>query len=278
MTEHRLPLFLRSDLYSEYKLCKLLTEHFTDHSISDGGGGGGSTTAESASGEALKSHKTNSSTRLPTNTKDIGKKPHPLSKSSSSIATVCLPLLPGQNTDEPCTGSNSPSIGGSGCHNNITTSKSDIELGSKGGEGHTTPLQHQVITQRQLQRQVNVSTDVSCITLEEGVLEQQQQERAGKRASVKSSPRMTDEDLAFLSTKSGMNALWKFLRGTMGERNWLFWLDAEHVKYYTKPIDQRRYMYIYCRAYYNKLNVYYVLNIYYYKRLLPLPQTTSGNF
>ena len=248
VTEHRLPLFLRSDLYSEYKLCKLLTEHSTDHSISDGGGGG--TTAESASGEALKSHKTNSSTRLPTNTKDIGKKPHPLSKSSSSIATVCLPSLPGQNTDKPCTGSNSPSMGGNGRHNNITTSKSDIELGSKGGEGHATPLQHQVITQRQLQRQVNVS----CITLEEGVLEQQQrQERASKRASVKSSPRMTDEDLAFLSTKSGMNALWKFLRGTMGERNWLFWLDAEHVKYYTKPIDQRRYMYIA----YNY--VYYVL-------------------
>ena len=27
----------------------------------------------------------------------------------------------------------------------------------------------------------------------------------------------------------------------MGERNWLFWLDAERVKYYTKPIDQQRY-------------------------------------
>ena len=43
-----------------------------------------------------------------------------------------------------------------------------------------------------------------------------------------------------LGTKSGMGAFWRFLRGTAGERNWLFWLDAERVKYYHKPIDQQR--------------------------------------
>lgn len=50
---------------------------------------------------------------------------------------------------------------------------------------------------------------------------------------------MNVEDAHYLSTKSGMTALWKFLKGKAGEKNWLFWLDAERVKYY-KGINQQR--------------------------------------
>lgn len=44
----------------------------------------------------------------------------------------------------------------------------------------------------------------------------------------------------YLSTKSGMNALWKFLKGKAGEKNLLFWLDAERIKYYNNDADRQR--------------------------------------
>lgn len=75
--------------------------------------------------------------------------------------------------------------------------------------------------------------------LEDISLDQPQTKSEG--SSSKGYPKMSAEGMAaVVGTKSGMNALWKFLKGTMGERNWLFWLDAEHVKYHTKPIDQQR--------------------------------------
>ena len=38
-----------------------------------------------------------------------------------------------------------------------------------------------------------------------------------------------------------MGLFWRFLRGKAGEKNWLFWLDAERIKYYSLPTDQQRY-------------------------------------
>ena len=52
---------------------------------------------------------------------------------------------------------------------------------------------------------------------------------------------MSFDDIQLLSTKSGMRALLQFLKGKAGEKNWLFWLDAERVKYY-KGSEQQRYM------------------------------------
>jgi len=52
----------------------------------------------------------------------------------------------------------------------------------------------------------------------------------------------TSQDIAeVFSSKSGMTAFWKFLKGTAGERNWLFWLDAERVKYF-EGNEQTRYI------------------------------------
>lgn len=44
----------------------------------------------------------------------------------------------------------------------------------------------------------------------------------------------------YLSTKSGMNALWKFLKGKAGEKNLLCWLDAERIKYYSSDAEGQR--------------------------------------
>ena len=222
MTQHRLPLFLRSDLYSEYKLCKLLTVRNTTR------------TSVNTDTDTLRPQKSQSATRLPTS-----KKTHTELLSKGSSSAVCLPSLSPHDDHEdlPLLGSTLPSSTALTC-SYVSGSKSDIELGSKAqqqrNDGHLMSLSQQKLLQKRL------PVDVPCIVLDDDSPEKAGG-RSGGRSTVKGSMRMTTEDFEFIGTKSGMSALWKFLRGTMGERNWLFWLDAERVKYYTKPIDQQRY-------------------------------------
>ena len=211
VTQHRLPLFLRSDLYSEYKLCKLLTVHNLERNTY-------------VNSDTLKPQKSLSATRLPSNKKS--QHVELLSKGSSSA--VCLPLLSPRGEDSPLA-STPPSSTALSSH--VSISKSDIELGSKGQQSGS------LVSFSQQKLRVNPSVDVPCIVLDDGSPEQTGR---SSRSIVKGPVRMTAEDFEFIGTKSGMSALWKFLRGTMGERNWLFWLDAERVKYHTKPIDQQR--------------------------------------
>ena len=226
VTQQRLPLFLKSDLFSEYKLCKLLTAPATDHS----NGISRINVADDIDTPSMKPQKSKSATKLPTN-----KKPHPLSKSSLSSSAMFLPSVNTKESTSTSDGS-SPSMVG---HRNIVTSKSDIELGSKGHTISVTTSSRQGELQKR-QTQVNILADVPCIVLGEDSVDLP--ERKGGRPTGKASVKMTARDLTYLGTKSGMNALWKFLKGTMGERNWLFWLDAEHVKYSSKHVDQQRYM------------------------------------
>ena len=44
--------------------------------------------------------------------------------------------------------------------------------------------------------------------------------------------------ISVISTKQGMYSLWRFLQGTAGERSWLFWLDAERLKYCSSKQEQ----------------------------------------
>ena len=224
VTQHRLPLFLRSDLYSEYKLCKLLTEHTLEHS-----------TTSSVNANTLRPQKSQSATRL------LSKKTHAELLSKGSSSAVCLPSLSprGDHEDSPPLGSTLPS---SAALSHISGSKSDIELGSKGQQQQRSSGSLASLSQQKLlQKPVNIPVDVPCIVLDDGS-PGKTEGRNSSRSTVKGSMRMTAEDFEFIGTKSGMSALWKFLRGTMGERNWLFWLDAERVKYCSKPIDQQRYI------------------------------------
>ena len=206
VTRHRLPLFLKSDIYSEYKLCKLLTR---DSNFDK---------------DNLKPHKSKSATRLSTGERGTG---GPLRKGSSNSA-VCLPSL-GTQVQSPSSGS----LLSTKHHGSVSASKSDIELGSKKKSVSSRQThQHQ-------QKVEKLSSEISCIVLED--VSPPDQAQTSSHKSSKGYAKMSAEELAFLGTKSGMSSLWKFLKGTMGERNWLFWLDAEHVKYNTKPIDQQRY-------------------------------------
>ena len=228
VTQHRLPLFLRSDLYSEYKLCKLLTiQHTLERSA----------TSSSVTTDSLRPQKSQSATRLPS------KKSHTELPIKGSSSAVCLPSLGPRDSyeDSPPLGNTLPLSAALGHH--VSGSKSDVELGHKGQQRQRSsgpPLKspsQQTLLQKQL------TADVPCIVLDEESPEKTGGMSACSRSSVKGcSMRMNTEDFEFLGTKSGMSALWKFLRGTMGERNWLFWLDTERVRYYTKPIDQQRYI------------------------------------
>ena len=194
VVQHRLPLFLRSDLYSEYKLCTLLTHP---------------TTKATSSGECL-----------PKQTKTLGKSPsNTKSKTERMQQDVTLPLLPvsppGISRENSLTAlpqqTNSTA--------KITSSKSNIELSSS---SKTKPSGHRTRHKR------SSSFDL-CSTI--SVLLEEEQNPPCK---------LEPEDYRYLGTKSGMSALWRFLRGKAGERNWLFWLDAERAKYFSKPIEQQR--------------------------------------
>ena len=127
-------------------------------------------------------------------------------------------------------------------HASVSASKSDIVLDSKKRRASSTNVSQKETHHHQ--KVEKLSEEVSCIVLEDISLDQPQ--TRNDRPSSNSFPKMSAENMAaVVGTKSGMNALWKFLKGTMGERNWLFWLDAEHIKYHTKPIDQQRYV-CYC--------------------------------
>ena len=215
--QHRLPLFLRSDLYSEYKLCKLLI--------------------------------TPKSEVFPVTTSTITHAPlPPPPKGHSSLQEELAVTLPSLPLSPPSQGNCIPrrnslsalSHSGSAqaCTTNhhqtgrqqssasstpITVSRSDIELGDRTksvtpGDSHKSSLK----------RSLSVELSSKVLTFLEAPSSAE-----GERLPLHLISKV-------LGTKSGMNAFWKFLRGKAGERNWLFWLDAERVKYYQKPINQQR--------------------------------------
>lgn len=82
----------------------------------------------------------------------------------------------------------------------------------------------------------SLSMDLEDLTL----LSSAKDKRSSASTSV-AEQLMNARAMQYLSSKCGMSALWKFLQGTAGERNWLFWLDAERIKYYSsREVDQHR--------------------------------------
>lgn len=49
-----------------------------------------------------------------------------------------------------------------------------------------------------------------------------------------------DLDYSLLDSKVAMGQFRRFLRGTVGEKYWFFWLDVERARYLSKPIEQHR--------------------------------------
>lgn len=47
-------------------------------------------------------------------------------------------------------------------------------------------------------------------------------------------------DYSLLNSKVAMGQFCRFLRGTVGEKYWFFWLDVERARYLNKSVDQHR--------------------------------------
>ena len=49
-----------------------------------------------------------------------------------------------------------------------------------------------------------------------------------------------DLDYSLLDSKVAMGQFRRFLRDTVGEKYWFFWLDVERARYLSRPIEQHR--------------------------------------
>jgi len=234
VVQHRLPLFLRSDLYSEYKLCKLLTTAPPELRVQ----------AFQFSKHAATKTNTLSSAKQPHTSTHVPKQPERTSLPQEDLDTIALPSLPvsppslGQRISRRSSltalpqGSNmqvhthrhhqAAGWQNLGSNTPIAASKSDIELGTRAKT--VAPRSHKFCHKRSS----SMELPNTVVTYQEATLP----------AEDKELPSHPIPEI--LGTKSGMGALWRFLRGTAGEKNWLFWLDAERVKYYHKPTDQQR--------------------------------------
>lgn len=195
VVQHRLPLFFRSDLYSEYKISKLLA------STEDAGLLAWKTQGKETSIvtyhdlEGSAEGQRSSDTKMKQDSFNLPE----INKANRSWSSAELDV--------------SKSL-------KIVSSKSDAELDTKPSD--------------KLERRVRWHRSLS---VEPGALPTYLSSFTQKFSDTTS---VQTEN--FLSTKSGMNALWKFLQGKAGEKNLLFWLDAERIKYYNNTADQQRYI------------------------------------
>lgn len=203
MVEHRLPLFLRSDLYSEYKISKLLTSSGQGDTAPHAWKQGRRCTDTSTTYQDLETNGGIDSKSSAFNLPDISTS-RSVSRSTSSTE-VELPRSP-----------------------RVMLSKSNAELEAK--------------PSRKLERKVRWHRSLS---VEPDALPTYTLGRQASSSYYRSSTASLLSDGGgrpeqYLNTKSGMNALWKFLKGKAGEKNLLFWLDAERIKYYNSDADRQR--------------------------------------
>lgn len=204
VVQHRIPLFLRSDLYSEYKISKLLASPALTSPASQ----------EHVAPQAQRLHRqfTETSTTYRTvlgsevgiSTKRRAFNLPDISTRGGGIGRSPEPELP-----------RSP---------RVLVSKSDAELEAKPSR----KLERKVRWHRSLSVEPD---DMPTYTLAT---------QASSLYYRSSTTSLISSERAELSTKSGMHALWKFLKGKAGEKNLLFWLDAERIKYYKNDTDRQR--------------------------------------
>lgn len=230
--EHRLPLFLRSDLFSEYKLSKLLSTNEIFKPVR-GQTGKLPSPFRSSSNTKLSHHSGNKlytpAKRPKTEEKELSVKDITLPSISKSSSSCFIHVA-----EDVCR----VSLGTSHRAPGISKSKSDIELWI-GKESSMTQAQQPNAIGIKSVHEKGSSTDITGTLPQVSESGQSSRDEGGSIKPVTNG--LLEKDAKFIGTKSGMHALWKFLQGKAGEKNWLFWLDAERVKYHSSPLDQQRY-------------------------------------
>lgn len=220
MIDHRLPLFLRSDLYSEYKISKLLTSPDPEtvgwHCYSNPTRQDLEADAESQRSTIHQDLETNDECQSSTTHHDLETNAESQQSADAKMKLSDSFNLPEINASRSVSTSVSSTELEVPRSPRVIFSKSDAELQTKS----THKFERKVRWHRSLSVQPEALLPVSVLS------------GMGKAEQ-------------FLSTKSGMNALWKFLKGKAGERNLLFWLDAERIKYYNDEAEQQRCVFTY---------------------------------
>ena len=219
--KNRLPLFIRSDLYSEYKICKRLTSSFFSTCKSPS-----SLLNSKGSSPQLQQKMLEEGTDDGDDDDDDLNLPEITNLQESvagNLSTINIPETSSINLQGSIADDSTIDLA-SMKHSAIGVSKSNAELESR--------VIHKPRQRVTWHRSVSVSPN--RLTSHRPIEKSPDFKSDSKKVMI------TAEDVQFLSTKSGMSALWKFLKGKAGERNWLFWLDAERVKYFSKSIEQQR--------------------------------------
>ena len=202
MIEHRLPLFLRSDLYSEYKISKLLTTPALD---------------------------------MPINAWRNVITPSQASHQLQSIASRKSVEVNDMESQMKTSGLSLPDIGISGNECSIKDTTSTIDLNKHSpviAASKSDVILESKSSRKRVKWQRSLSVEQELLSPTSPLVQSLTSGDSGKIIGVKS--------CQYLATKSGMSAFWKFLKGKAGERNLLFWLDAERITYYKNSLDQQR--------------------------------------
>ena len=212
IVHHRLPLFLRSDLYSEYKLSRLLSRPGSAASLPG--------------------------TIVRVDTSHVQSHSYPAAPESDKPEAEDAEKLPGKSTSSELL---------------VDDKDSDLEIRVPASRSHMDLVSRLKKSGRRVKFKRSLSVDPRVPSRSEQqppspgtVASSSSHERRASTSSSVAARLMSVKAMHYLSSKCGMNALWKFLKGTAGERNWLFWLDAERIKYYSKDTDQQRLVQAFC--------------------------------
>lgn len=220
MTEQRLPLYLTSDLFSEYKLCKLLAtsakpflhKHLKDSQLRQrkasapvlGGVHSQRTISESHGRGTPKVEQESMAGSRNTSGRMVG---FVLPQMLAQGVRKCT--LEKRGTHKPerkeASDTRSPRLTRSSQVSSATSKNSSDGVDGLG------PL---------FRRTQSVSLSV--------------------RPSTSSSSHCNSTEVTMLFSKSGMGLFRKFLRNKPGERNWLFWLDVEQAKHLDSPNERQK--------------------------------------
>ena len=230
-----MPLFLRSDIYSEYKICKRLASYTADEAAEN----------DSMGWKFVNPPHSGISTGLPLKIQEIEEYDDQDLRQSQ-----ILPDIASKGSDIDLSSQH--------CSQGLFSSQSDMQLNARMQERsgrrfkwrRSSSVEPETLTGSVQRRKLGLLSRLTDSSLSESL---------DTGMDIKANLQFVQ----LLSTKSGMTEFWKFLKGKAGENNWLFWLDAERIKYYEGK-EQKRYLAIFSQNIYLFMSfiLYYVHNIF----------------
>eukprot|EP00731_Ephydatia_muelleri_P031590 Em0023g97a len=224
VAEHRLPLFLKSDLLFEYKLCKFLTSSMA-----------AKTTPLARGSLPSLPHSAQAIPRRHSLTSLLQNASHEHSTIPSSPPHhSTIPSSPPHHSTIPSSPPHHSTIPSSPPHHSTIPSSPPYHSTIPSSPPHhsTIPTSH------------SSSTLVGAKTFRDSSRTHHRWSVSVQPAAAGLPPLASDQlcmdDFHVFDSKVGMSVFRRFLEGKAGEKSWLFWLDAERVKHATKSTERQR--------------------------------------